>query len=101
MRRPPRRPGLRAALQAAAIPTFSSAPLQTDSIHFQRAAGWMPRGRRAYAIGDIHGCRDKLETLHARIAADLMARPVRSAVLVHIGDYIDQGPDSAGVVSLL
>jgi serine/threonine protein phosphatase 1 len=61
----------------------------------------MPRGRRVYAIGDIHGCRDKLTALHALIAADLSARPVRSAILVHLGDYIDQGPDSAGVVSLL
>lgn len=101
MRRPPRRPGTRAALQAAEIPTFGSAAPRTDSIRFQRAPGWMPRDRRAYAIGDIHGCRDKLTALHALIAADLSARPVRSAILVHLGDYIDQGPDSAGVVSLL
>ncbi len=67
---------------------------------FAHQAGW-PRGRRAYAIGDIHGCRDKLVALHSLIAADLAARPSRSAVLVHLGDYIDQGPDSAGVVSLL
>ncbi|HEY1412908.1 MAG TPA: metallophosphoesterase [Rhodopila sp.] len=101
MRRPPRRPGLRAALQAAEIPTFGSTPLQSGSIRFQRAPGWMPRGRRAYVIGDIHGCRDKLATLHALAEADLSARPVRSAILVHLGDYIDQGPDSAGVVSRL
>jgi serine/threonine protein phosphatase 1 len=57
--------------------------------------------RRVYAIGDIHGHRDKLAALHALIAADIAARPTGSAVLVHLGDYIDQGPDSAGVVSLL
>jgi serine/threonine protein phosphatase 1 len=71
------------------------------TIRFMRAPGWLPRGRRVYAIGDIHGCRDKLIALHGLIAADLLARPTGSAVLVHLGDYIDQGPDSAGVVALL
>jgi serine/threonine protein phosphatase 1 len=72
-----------------------------ETIRFLRAPGWMPRGRRAYVIGDIHGYRDKLAALHALIAADLSARPTPSAVLIHLGDYIDQGPDSAGVVALL
>jgi serine/threonine protein phosphatase 1 len=70
-------------------------------LRFLRAPGRMPSGRRAYAIGDIHGCRDRLEAMHALIAADLAARPIPSAVLVHLGDYIDQGPDSAGVIALL
>jgi serine/threonine protein phosphatase 1 len=61
----------------------------------------MPGGRRAYVVGDVHGWRDKLVALHGLIAADFAARPTRSAVLVHLGDYIDQGPDSAGVVGLL
>src|ERR1700733_10135744 len=72
-----------------------------DEIRCLRAPGRRVRGRRAYAIGDIHGCRDKLVTLHSLIAADLAARPTQSVVLVHLGDYIDQGPDSAGVLSLL
>ena len=53
------------------------------------------------SVGDIHGHRDKLLLLHAQIAADLAARPTRSAVLIHLGDYINQGPDSAGVVAYL
>ena len=61
----------------------------------------MPRGRRVYAIGDIHGCLTELQQLHAAIAADLAARPPVAAVLVHLGDYIDFGPDSAGVIALL
>jgi serine/threonine protein phosphatase 1 len=95
---------MRAALEAAAIPTFSGPRPMADSadtIRFLRAPGWMPPDRRAYAVGDIHGCREKLVALHSLIAADLTARPTRSAVLVHLGDYIDQGPDSAGVVALL
>jgi len=104
VRRPHRRPGMRAALAATSIPTFSG-PRPTadsaDTIRFVRAPGWMPRGRRAYAIGDIHGRRDKLVALHSLIATDLVARPIQSAVLVHLGDYIDQGPDSAAVVALL
>ncbi len=95
---------MRAALDAAAIPTFSgprSMAQSADAIRFLRAPGWLPRGRRVYAIGDVHGQRDRLAALHGLIAADLAARPTGSAVLVHLGDYIDQGPDSAGVVDLL
>ncbi len=71
------------------------------AIRFMRAPGRLPRGRRVYAIGDIHGCREKLVTLHDLIRSDAALRPSTSAVLVHLGDYIDGGPDSAGVVSLL
>src|ERR1700693_248417 len=104
MRRLQRRPMVRAALEPAAIPTFSGPRPRAeaaDTIRFLRAPGWMPRGRRAYVIGDVHGCRDRLVALHSLIAADFAARPIRGAVLVHLGDYIDQGPDSAGVVALL
>src|SRR6202161_3937961 len=102
MRRPRR--NARAALAATTIPTWSDASLPAataDALRFRAAPGWLPRGRRVYAIGDIHGCRDKLVALHGLIAADFSARPTGSAVLVHLGDYIDQGPDSAGVVALL
>lgn len=65
------------------------------------APGHVPEGRRVYAIGDVHGCLDRLVTLHWQIAADLAAHPVAESVLIHIGDYIDRGPDSAGVIWLL
>ncbi len=71
------------------------------ALAFVLAPGRVPRGRRIYAIGDIHGCLVELRQLHAAIADDLVRRPVASAVLVHLGDYIDFGPDSAGVVALL
>jgi serine/threonine protein phosphatase 1 len=104
MRRPLRRAGMRAALDAAAIPTFSGLREMAgaaEAIRFMLAPGRLPAGRRVYAVGDVHGCREKLVALHGLIAADLVARPGRSAVLVHLGDYIDQGADSAGVLDVL
>ena len=102
MRRPRR--GARAALAAATIPTWADAspPATTaEALRFRAAPGWLPRGRRVYAIGDVHGCKSQLVALHAAIAEDLAARPIDAALLIHLGDYIDLGPDSAGVVELL
>ena len=58
-------------------------------------------GRRIYAIGDVHGHRAKLERMHAHIRDDLALRPIQRPLLVHLGDLIDRGPDSAGCVGLL
>ncbi len=58
-------------------------------------------GRRVYAIGDVHGHLVQLRALHDAICEDLADRPVRSPVLVHLGDLIDRGPSSAGVLTLL
>jgi len=68
---------------------------------FQPAPAKIPDNRRVYAIGDIHGCAEKLDTLHAMIAEDLKARPIPLPLLLHIGDYVDKGPDSAGVLDRL
>ena len=70
-------------------------------IEFIDAPATLPPETRIYAIGDIHGCLDRLVQLHEAIAADLLARPVADALLLHIGDYIDRGPDSAQVVAYL
>lgn len=51
-----------------------------------------------FAIGDIHGCLDKLERLAAACEAHAGGRPAR---YVFLGDYIDRGPDSRGVVEWL
>lgn len=61
----------------------------------------LPPGRRIYAIGDIHGCDVQLGDLHGIIAEDLAARPIESPLLLHIGDYVDRGADSAGVLQRL
>ncbi len=58
-------------------------------------------GRRIYAIGDVHGHLTQLQALHEAIARDLGERPVGRPLLVHMGDLIDRGPDSAGVLELL
>ena len=51
-----------------------------------------------FAIGDIHGCLDKLRRLLAACEAHAAGRPAR---FVFLGDYIDRGPDSRGVIELL
>ncbi|GAC1339361.1 MAG: metallophosphoesterase family protein [Acetobacteraceae bacterium] len=58
-------------------------------------------GLRIYAVGDVHGHADKLLTLHAAIRRDLRDSPVPRPLLIHLGDYIDRGPNSAGCLSLL
>jgi serine/threonine protein phosphatase 1 len=70
-------------------------------VKLEAAPGNLPAGVRVYAIGDIHGCAERLAALHAQIAGDCMLRPVPRAVIVYLGDYIDRGPDSAGVVEML
>lgn len=56
---------------------------------------------RVYAIGDVHGHLEKLKAVHARIEADLAERPAASHAIVHIGDYVDRGPASRGVIDFL
>jgi serine/threonine protein phosphatase 1 len=51
-----------------------------------------------FAIGDIHGCLGKLERLIAACEAHADGRPAR---WVFLGDYVDRGPDSRGVIELL
>ena len=61
----------------------------------------IPDGQRVYAIGDIHGRLDLLDDLIARIDADdAQRRPARTTIIV-LGDLVDRGPDSAGVVDRL
>lgn len=60
-----------------------------------------PLGKRLYAVGDIHGRLDLLDQLLEQIEDDLRMRPVKVAALVFLGDLIDRGPDSAGVLERL
>ena len=60
-----------------------------------------PPDTRAYAIGDVHGQLDLLRDLLEKIDADSRARPVKREFVVFLGDLIDRGPDSRGVLQLL
>jgi serine/threonine protein phosphatase 1 len=57
--------------------------------------------RRLYVIGDIHGRADLLDRMVAGIARDLDAKPIEDPLTVTLGDYIDRGPDSRGVLDRL
>jgi serine/threonine protein phosphatase 1 len=62
----------------------------------------LPEGQLLYAVGDVHGRLDLLRRLLELIELD--ARASRHAVkrtLVFLGDYVDRGPDSRGVVERL
>lgn len=72
------------ASRPAPVPVFAPAP-----------------NTRIYAIGDIHGCRAELDRLLTMIDADDAARPAAETNLIFLGDLVDRGPDSAGVVERL
>lgn len=54
-----------------------------------------------YAIGDIHGHLSLLLRAHALVEADRARHGAPDAPLIHIGDLVDRGPDSAGVIETL
>lgn len=54
-----------------------------------------------YAIGDIHGHLAQLEEVHGWIERDRDRNADPDAPVVHIGDLVDRGPDSAGVIAFL
>lgn len=61
----------------------------------------MPPGTRIYAVGDIHGRADLLAQLQKAIAADAAQHEEARNTVVYLGDYVDRGPDSAGVIDLV
>lgn len=50
---------------------------------------------RVIAIGDIHGCLPALETILAEV------KPDEGDLVITLGDVIDRGPDSRGVIDRL
>lgn len=53
---------------------------------------------RLFVFGDIHGCLDQLKALHAKVEPKLKHPDDH---VVFLGDYVDRGPDSKGVVDFL
>lgn len=60
-----------------------------------------PEGMRIYAIGDVHGCADLLEAMHANIDAEIARDRPADWRIVHVGDYCDRGSDTRRVVDFL
>jgi serine/threonine protein phosphatase 1 len=61
----------------------------------------IPADQRIYAVGDIHGRLDLLEDLLCRIKKDEAERGSATTTLVFLGDLVNRGPDSRGVVERL
>jgi len=60
-----------------------------------------PEGFTVYVVGDIHGRLDLLTGVQRRIDEDKARAGSERTAEIYLGDYIDRGPDSAGVVSRL
>ena len=60
----------------------------------------VPEGERWYVIGDIHGRCDLLDALVSAIDSDDAAATPASSTVVLLGDLVDRGPESAGVVAV-
>lgn len=61
----------------------------------------IPDGHRVYAVGDIHGHADLLDRLLDLIDRDIEENPGPTVTEVFLGDYVDRGPDSKGVIQRL
>jgi serine/threonine protein phosphatase 1 len=58
----------------------------------------VPPGTRYYVIGDIHGRLDLYDAMIAEIDSEIMAAHGTECRIILLGDLVDRGPDSAGVI---
>ena len=60
---------------------------------------------RLVAVGDIHGMLSELRQLHTKVASDLKVASLQpesfATTWIYLGDYVDRGPESAGVIDYL
>ncbi|MBU2340584.1 MAG: serine/threonine protein phosphatase [Alphaproteobacteria bacterium] len=68
----------------------SKAPAQLPAV---------PEGERYYVVGDVHGRLDLFDALRQAIEEDDRASPQASSTVVLLGDLVDRGPQSAGVIA--
>ncbi len=71
----------------------------SGGMHYIDAAA--PAGMRIYAIGDVHGRLDCLTRMHDIIAAEIARDRPADWRVIHLGDYVDRGPESACVIDFL
>lgn len=64
----------------------------------RRSVPRVPEGERYYVIGDVHGRLDLFEALIAAIEDDDARSGFARTTVVLLGDLVDRGPDSAGVI---
>ncbi len=67
----------------------------------KKAAAQPPDGTVVYAVGDVHGCLGLLLKLQQQIKEDMAGRDASRRVVVYLGNYVDRGPDSRGVLEHL
>jgi serine/threonine protein phosphatase 1 len=92
-RRSARKGALASALSRLALIARGAGATQSPMSNAQ------PDNRLVYAIGDIHGRLDLLDPLIRSIANDvLLLRPHQRPILVFLGDYVDRGLESRGVI---
>jgi serine/threonine protein phosphatase 1 len=60
-----------------------------------------PTAMRLYIIGDIHGRSDLLDQIIEKINEDIREFGGKESLTITLGDYIDRGADSRGVIDRL
>jgi len=95
-----------AGQESAGQESASEAPARKRSVFARLFSRWgssgpfVPEGVRVYAVGDIHGRLDLVERILELIAEDC-ENSSGQKILVFLGDYIDRGPSSKGVLERL
>jgi serine/threonine protein phosphatase 1 len=59
----------------------------------------VPDDERVYAVGDVHGRIDLFEAMREAIEREIAAAPDLTPTVILLGDLVDRGPDSAGVIA--
>src|SRR6476469_2447248 len=70
---------------------------------WQAAPRRTPAATTVLAVGDVHGCAAHLDAMQTLLASVIAAADAagRRCELVMMGDYVDRGPDSLGVLRQL
>ena len=79
---------------------FSRKPKSSEQLALSCDNARGPDGKRCYVIGDVHGRLDLLKSMLDSIEADIESLPQKRNFIVMLGDLIDRGPDSKGVIDL-